>query len=66
MSEKIFSAAELAKEAEREVRQRRWTYARLVGEGRLQAEIAERRIALMEEIALELRRRAEAEEPTLL
>lgn len=55
-SPQVFTVSELAAEAEREVRLREGVYRRLVAEGRLREDTAERRIALMRCIAERLRR----------
>ena len=57
-----YPVRQLAKEAEREVRFRRWVYSRAVGEGRMKLDDAERRIDMMEEIARRLTREADDEE----
>lgn len=56
-----FTAADLAKCAEREVGQRRGVYPRLIGTGRLTQEKADREIQMMAEIARRLREQADAE-----
>jgi hypothetical protein len=60
-----FTAAELAKEAEREAKYRRWVYARLVSDGRMRAAEAERRISMMETIAERLRKEEKEKERLL-
>ncbi|RWP05077.1 hypothetical protein [Mesorhizobium sp.] len=60
-----FTAAELAKEAEREAKYRRWVYPRLVSDGRMSAAEAERRISMMETIAGKLRKEEEEKERLL-
>ena len=57
-----FTAEELAKEAERELRYRQFVYSKLIGEGKLNPVTAQRRIAMMEEIAQHYRSEAEARE----
>lgn len=58
-----FTTAELANEARREATFRRWVYSRQIAAGRLSAEQADRRIAMMDEIAARLQRDAVAEDP---
>lgn len=60
---RAFTAAQLAKEAEREMRYRQFVYSRLVGEGKLKADLAQVRIDMMEEIRDRLAEMAEVEEP---
>ncbi|RVJ02418.1 hypothetical protein CN193_14220 [Sinorhizobium meliloti] len=48
--------------AAREVRNRKWVYARLVAEGRMKGDRADREIEIMAAIAEDYRRMAEAEE----
>lgn len=48
--------------AAREVRNRKWVYARLVSEGRMTGARADREIEIMETIAEDYRRLADAEE----
>ena len=62
MTQLHFTARDKATEAKREVAARKHVYARLVGEGRLKGQDADRRIAIMEEIAAEYASQAEAEE----
>jgi hypothetical protein len=57
-----FTAAELAKEAERELKYRQLLYSKLIGEGKLSPVTAQRRLSMMEEIASLLRARAEAQD----
>jgi hypothetical protein len=57
-----YTIRELAREADREVSQRRWVYPRLVDQGKLTRPVADRQLAIMEEIADRLRHEAEAEE----
>jgi hypothetical protein len=57
-----FTADDLAKEAERELRYRHFVYSKLIGEGKLNPVTAQRRIAMMEEIASHYRAEAEAQE----
>jgi hypothetical protein len=58
----VFSARDKADCAAREVKQRQRVYARLVGEGRMKGDEADRQIALMEEIAVEYRAIADAQD----
>lgn len=48
--------------ATREVRNRKWVYSRLVAEGRMTGDRADREIEIMEAIAEDYRRLADAEE----
>jgi hypothetical protein len=57
-----FSAREKADCAQREVKQRKRVYGRLVGEGRMKGAEADRQIALMEEIAAEYGAIADAQD----
>lgn len=57
-----YTAAQLAKEAERELRYRQFVYSRLILEGKLKPELAEQRIAMMDEIRERLQAQAEVEE----
>ena len=57
-----FTARELHREASREVGYRRRVYLRMVVEGRMKGDDADRRIAMMEEIAAKLAEEAEVEE----
>jgi len=59
------SAVEKYREAQRELAYRRRVYAKLLAENRLQPEIAEQRIAIMQEIVEDYRRLAEIDEPNL-
>jgi len=56
-----FGIVELAVEAEREVRMREHVFGKRVAAGTMRAADAERKIALMREIARRLRTEAEAE-----
>ena len=58
-----FTAKELAREAEREVIMRHEVFANRVAAGRMRQDVADRRIAMMREIARRLKAQAEAEEP---
>lgn len=57
-----FTALEKFQCADREVKQRRHVYGRLVANGKMTETFAERQTAIMEEIADEYRVKAEAEE----
>lgn len=57
-----FTAAELAKEAQREVQYRRFVYSRRIAEGKMTQHDAERKIAMMERIAEHYQTAAEIEE----
>ena len=57
-----FSAREKHKEAVREVAYRQFVFSKRVDEGRMKEAEAERRIAIMEEIAEDYREQAEKEE----
>jgi len=63
MTGRVFTAAEKRREAEREVSQRLYIYARMVTEGKLTQVEADRRIAIMEAIAEDYRAQGEKEEP---
>jgi hypothetical protein len=56
-----FTAAELADEAEREVRVRQWVFPKQVAAGKLYPSDADRKIAMMQEIARWLRIVAKAD-----
>lgn len=58
---RAFTADELARCAEREVRQRSVVYPRLVAKGSMRNWAADREIAMMLEIAQRLRAQAEAD-----
>lgn len=58
-----YTLAELAREAERETKYRRWVYSRMVGEGKMKLDDAERRIAMMEAIQVHLAAEAEQQAP---
>lgn len=60
-----FSNAEKYREAAREVSFRRRVYARLIGENRMAADVADKRIAIMTEIAEDFRRLAESDAPEI-
>jgi hypothetical protein len=64
MTADAFTLAELAREAEREVIMRENVYANRVSAGKMKAQIAARRIAMMRAIAERLR--AEEEKERLL
>ncbi|MER8387250.1 hypothetical protein [Mesorhizobium sp. M0968] len=57
-----FTARDKAECADREVKQRRRVYPRLVSEGRMTQQLADRQTALMEAIATDYRMVADAEE----
>lgn len=61
-----FTAKQKAECAAREVKQRLRVYPHLVSEGRMSQEFADEQIALMAEIAADLRKAADEEEPRLL
>ena len=63
MTKRTFTASEKRREAEREVGQRLYIYAKLVTEGKLTQIEADRRIAIMEAIAEDYRAQGEREEP---
>jgi hypothetical protein len=58
----MFTARDKADCAEREVRQRRRVYARLVFNGRMSQAVADRETALMQAIAADYAAQAEKEE----
>ncbi|TGT72958.1 hypothetical protein EN802_13865 [bacterium M00.F.Ca.ET.159.01.1.1] len=58
----IFTAKDKAECAEREVKQRQRVYPRLIAEGRMTQQLADRQTALMEAIASDYRSAAEAED----
>ncbi|MGY2051917.1 hypothetical protein [Methylobacterium sp. JK268] len=60
-----YTAADKLACAEREVRQRRRVYPRLVADGRMRQDEAERQTALMEAIAADYRAQVAAEKPDL-
>jgi hypothetical protein len=57
-----FTAKEKAECAEREVKQRRYVYPRRIGDGKMSQDLADRQIAMMEEIGAEYRAKADDEE----
>lgn len=57
-----FTAKEKAECAEREVKQRQYVYPRRVADGKMSQELANRQLAMMEEIGAEYRARADDEE----
>ncbi len=57
-----FTARELAREAEKEIAYRRFVYPRLVDSKKMTPQAADRRLAMMEEIADQLNAQAEMEE----
>ena len=60
-----FTAAELAREAQREVVLREAVYPTRIAAGKMRREHAERQIAMMREIARRLRTEADAEDRRL-
>jgi len=54
-----FTAAELAAEAERELRLRQLRYSKQIGEGKLNPVTAQRRLSMMEEIAAHFQKLAD-------
>lgn len=58
----IFTAKDKAECAEREVKQRRRVYPRLVADGRMTQQLADKQTALMEAIAADYRTVAGAED----
>jgi len=57
-----FTAKDKMREAQREVGQRRWVYPKLVASGKLTQAQADRQIAIMAEIALDMGALAAKEE----
>jgi len=60
-----YTLGEKLREIEREVKFRRSVYARMVAEHRMLREEADRRIAIMQEIATDYREQCEQEQPVL-
>jgi hypothetical protein len=56
-----YTATELAECAAREVKQRRRVYPRLIDQGKMTQSMADRQIAMMEEIARDYASKAEGE-----
>jgi len=65
MTEKHFSNAEKHREAVREVGYRRRVFERLVAEKKMRQEVAEHRLAIMEEIARDYQKLAEQDAPEI-
>lgn len=63
MADVVFTNADLAECAEREAKQRRRVYVRLVENGKLTQRFADRQIAMMDRIARDYRIKAAAEPP---
>lgn len=61
MPEQVFSAADKAKAARREVSQRKRVYPRLIEQGRMSAPEADRQIAVMTQIAADYEAKAAEE-----
>jgi hypothetical protein len=62
----MFTNIQKASEANREVGYRQFVYSKKVAEGSMKQDVAERRIAIMQEIADHFLALAEADEPKLL
>ena len=62
----MFTNMQKAAEASREVGYRQFVYSKKVAEGSMKPEVAERRIAIMQQIANDYLSLAEADEPKLL
>lgn len=58
----MFTDAEKAECAEREVKQRKYVYPRRIEAGKMTQALADRQTAIMEEIATEYRAKADAED----
>jgi hypothetical protein len=58
----VITAREKFECAEREVKQRRYVYARRVADGKMTQQLADKQIAMMEAIAADYRALAEAED----
>ena len=58
----VFSARDLCREAEREIKQRRRVYGRLIEQKKMRKADADRQIAMMEQIMADYDAKAQAEE----